>query len=88
MCSIPHPSWRIQAHHIFPKSKFPELAYDLKNGICLCMNCHMHIVHSGNSFRDIQQLEHWRFFIPTFTDYNAECKNKTFNQDNQDRITG
>lgn len=27
---------KLQAHHIFSKSYFPELAYDLENGITLC----------------------------------------------------
>lgn len=30
-----------QAHHIFPISKYPDLAYDKGNGIVLCQHCHM-----------------------------------------------
>ena len=30
----------LQAHHIKPKSLFPKLKYDLKNGITLCHWCH------------------------------------------------
>ena len=30
----------IEAHHIYPKSKYPKKAYMLKNGVALCRNCH------------------------------------------------
>lgn len=29
-----------QAHHIFPKSRYPSLACDEGNGIVLCQKCH------------------------------------------------
>lgn len=29
-----------QSHHIFPKSRYPSLAYDEGNGIVLCQRCH------------------------------------------------
>lgn len=38
----------MHAHHIKPKSKFPELAFDIENGICLCWECHK-LVHYGDS---------------------------------------
>jgi len=31
---------KLQAHHILPKSLFPEKMYDVDNGICLCKECH------------------------------------------------
>lgn len=30
------------AHHIVPKAKFPQYAYDLDNGITLCKECHIY----------------------------------------------
>lgn len=29
-----------QAHHIFPKAGYPNIAYDEGNGIVLCQSCH------------------------------------------------
>lgn len=36
----------LQAHHIKQKAQFPELAYNLDNGRCLCLLCHAK-QHSG-----------------------------------------
>ena len=87
MCCIALPVWRLQAHHIYPKSKYPEFAYSLWNGISLCMNCHMHIVHSGNSFKDVEELHHWRFFVPAFRRYNSLVLADDFNSENQTKLS-
>lgn len=33
-------SRHLSAHHIFPKSKYKSLQYNLNNGILLCSKCH------------------------------------------------
>jgi hypothetical protein len=33
-------STRLHAHHIFPKSQIPKLAFRLNNGVTLCDVCH------------------------------------------------
>jgi ribosomal protein L37AE/L43A len=39
----------IEAHHIKSKRKFPDLRFDVNNGITLCSNCHKKI--EGKSYR-------------------------------------
>lgn len=34
---------KLSAHHVREWSKFPELRYDLDNGLCLCYDCHMEL---------------------------------------------
>jgi len=30
----------IEAHHVKPKAQFPELMFDLDNGVASCYDCH------------------------------------------------
>ena len=36
----------MHAHHIDRRVDHPELAVDLDNGVCLCEDCHLRVVHS------------------------------------------
>ena len=38
---------RLEVHHIKKKSKFPEIACDVDNGVTLCYECHLQL-HGGS----------------------------------------
>lgn len=41
ICQLCHQvGGKLNIHHIRKFSKYPELRFDLNNGICLCKNCH------------------------------------------------
>ena len=65
----------MQAHHIKPKHLYPELAYDLNNGIQLCRRCHMEIIHTTNT-------SHKKMYV-LFKRYIKRKKIKLFNETNQ-----
>lgn len=52
---LPNGSWhieppdRLEAHHMIPRCKAPELANDLTNGIALCHECHLR-AHGGSYY--------------------------------------
>lgn len=55
---------KIEAHHLFPKSKYPVLAYDDGNGVALCQKCHKqyHNMYDGcetpqNFFRWVEDYK-------------------------------
>lgn len=86
MCNNTFPVYRMQAHHIRPKSLYPHLAYELRNGIMLNLSCHMELVHGGNSFEDMKEHHRWRFFQPAFDRYVDLAINRRFNESNQHRV--
>ncbi|KKN08636.1 hypothetical protein LCGC14_1054770 [marine sediment metagenome] len=45
MCKSCNSMKNIMAHHLCPKSDFPELSLDLDNGVTLCKKCHT-VVHN------------------------------------------
>lgn len=83
MCGCKKLSKRIQVHHIYPKAIFPERAYELRNGICLCAGCHYAVVHAENSFDD---GGNWMSFVSMFNRLNRLVARRHFNQENQDSI--
>lgn len=61
-CQMCGATERLEAHHIKPKSLYPEHALQVTNGVALCFVCHRYCVHGGNSF----DLSNWSKFIPFF----------------------
>lgn len=47
-------SGHLNSHHIFPWANFPNLRYNIKNGICLCTECHklFHSIHGLCNYFD------------------------------------
>jgi len=61
-CQMCGATERLEAHHCYPKSMYPDLALQVTNGVALCFVCHRYCVHGGNSF----DLSNWSKFIPFF----------------------
>lgn len=55
-CGRGEDEWYLQAHHIKPKSLYPELETETDNGIALCKRCHK-IVHLHND------IDVWDFVL-------------------------
>ena len=68
----------VQAHHIYPKSIYPEMAYFLENGVLLCTEHHQHVVHS--------HPDQWERFTQLFWRYSHRAANTRYNNIQQRRV--
>lgn len=66
------------AHHVYPKCKYPEKAYDLTNGVTVCRDCHQPLVHTSE--------KSWRKWTDFFKRYLRKKAIKQFNALNNDKI--
>jgi hypothetical protein len=67
-----------QAHHIYPKSLYPEKAFELDNGVTVCRDHHQPVVHA--------QWTSWRKWTSFFKRWVSRKANVSFNKDNQDKV--
>lgn len=76
--NVEEKSTYLQAHHIFPKDQYPELAYTLGNSISLCVKCHLRVTHS-----DERNVRRFRFLFYSYM--NRMCT-KQFNLRYQHKV--
>lgn len=88
LCDTSLPAYKLQAHHIYPRSLYRSQSLDLMNGVMLCVNCHLTIVHGGNPARDVQtKVEgRWLFFIQMFTNHCLSQQLIGFADENESRL--
>lgn len=48
---------KLHSHHILTRKAFPSLRYDLRNGVCLCENCHT--VSNESAHKNISAFKIW-----------------------------
>lgn len=73
---------QLQAHHIRPKSIFPELALHLDNGVMLCTGHHQGIVHNHNAALDVTRKDRysgWAAWVVHFNRWNDLTQNRLYN---------
>lgn len=68
----------LHAHHIDRKVDHPEIALHLNNGICLCSDCHLAVVHSTHK-------NHKQFRV-IFKRWVRRVAQEEFEQSYQDRL--
>lgn len=66
------------AHHIYPKSLYPEKAYRLDNGITTHDYHHQPVVHTTKTS--------WQYWVPYFKPFMKYKSKKEFNEKYQDRL--
>lgn len=50
-CLLCSDTYRLSAHHIFEKRNFPELQFDVNNGVPICHKCHSKMQFKEQEFR-------------------------------------
>lgn len=70
----------MHAHHIDRQVDKPELAVNLNNGVCLCANCHLAIVHSTH--------KNHRQFRVIFKRWVRRKANREFEEKYQYKLSG
>lgn len=66
VCDICLSADELQAHHVFPKCQFNQLALERTNGVCLCSNC-----HNGYHERYPETCN-----LITYNEFKEDCQNK------------
>ncbi len=73
LCGKKCKKYLAHAHHVYPKSVYKEKAYSLNNGITLCGECHLKIVHTT--------WFSWKKFTCFFKRYIKYKRNRDFNKE-------
>lgn len=84
----------LQAHHIHPKSLYPEMALRLDNGILACTACHQGAVHDFNASADVRLRSRnfgnrigWERWVRFFSDIVNRPSPAKYNRENQSKLT-
>lgn len=54
-CIWCHSEYQLEAHHLYSFNSFPELRFDIKNGITLCHDCHKLTPNYGSKEKAFSQ---------------------------------
>ena len=72
-CGAPYGTKQMQGAHIFGVGAFPRLKDDLRNGLCLCSNCHRMFTDGPTLFTDwIRTTKYKKYLEPLME------KNRTY----------
>ena len=50
-------TYRLAAHHILPKREYPELQFDVNNGVPVCHKCHSKMQFKEQEFQPLIMAE-------------------------------
>lgn len=56
LCKLCGNNIKLVAHHVLEAQHYPELVYEISNGICLCNDCHK-VLHKHYSIQLIKSLQ-------------------------------